>query len=235
MGLSTKRFPDTILHRISGVSLRQALVFALVAAMMLGSGGCGSRKPARPAGREIERAAQSPAAGEQAPGSAVQENAAQTEKQPQAPQPPPDPGPMIEINQKGISLRWIEKGIIKMKATAREGQVNELTKIGVLTDFSAELYEDGKLTTTMVAPRVVADTAKQLVTATGGVTLKSLDRSTVVRSDWVKWYARHQMMIGNGGVNIKSDTWDVNSAAFVADTALKTLTVKNSAKGLAPE
>lgn len=122
-----------------------------------------------------------------------------------------------------------------MSATAKEGRMNELTKTGLLTDFSAKLYENGKLSSTMTAPKVVADTANRIVTANGGVTMRSVERNTVVDARWVKWYAKQQKVIGGGGVTIKSDAWDLKSSAFVADTGLKTLTLKNSSKGLVPQ
>jgi hypothetical protein len=140
--------------------------------------------------------------------------------------------PKLALSQTGITLRWVENGKLRMIATAREFRGNEVTKKGELLDFSGQLYENGKPATTMTAPKVVADTTNRIVTATGGVVMKSLLRKTVVRSQWAKWYQNKQKIVGNGGVTIKSDTWDVKAAAFVADTGLKTLSVRNSAKGL---
>jgi lipopolysaccharide assembly outer membrane protein LptD (OstA) len=139
--------------------------------------------------------------------------------------------------QKGITLKWVEKGQIRMTAGAKSGRVNELTRTGELVDFSAKLYENGRLTSTMTAPKVVADTVNRTVTATGGVTMKSLDRATVVKADWMKWFAKEQKVIGDGGVKIDShsglnDYYTLEGAAFTADTALETLTVENSAKGI---
>jgi lipopolysaccharide assembly outer membrane protein LptD (OstA) len=147
-------------------------------------------------------------------------------------QPAEPESPKLALSQKGITLNWVENGKLKMTATAREFQGNEITKKGVLLDFAGQLYDNGKPATTMTAPRVVADTANRIVIATGGVVMKSLLRKTVVHSQWAKWYEKQQKVVGDGGVTIKSDTWDVKAAAFVADTGLKTLSVRNSAKGL---
>ena len=149
----------------------------------------------------------------------------------------PEPGPLIKISQDKITIRWVEKNVLRMSAAAREveGQINEVTRTGVFRGFSADLYENGKITSSMTAPKVVVDTTNRVVTATGGVMLKSMERSTIVKAQWMKWYAKEQKVIGNGGVKIKSDAWDLQSAAFVADTGLKTITLKNSAKGLVPE
>lgn len=121
-----------------------------------------------------------------------------------------------------------------MTATTRELSWDESQQKGSAFDFSAKLYENGKLTATMTAPRAEVDTRSQIVLATGGVTLKSMERNTTIRAGWVKWYAKKKTAIGNGGVKIKTPTWDSEGAAFVADTTLKTFTVKDSAKGLEP-
>lgn len=155
------------------------------------------------------------------------------ESKPPAPQVgAPEEGPKLALSQKDITLRWVDNGSLRMSAKAKEFRGSEVTKTGELLDFSAQLYEDGKPVTTITAPRVVADTANRIVTATGGVLVKSLERNTVVKAEWIKWYAKNQKIVGNGGVSIKSDVWDAEAAAFVADTALKTVSLRNSAKGL---
>lgn len=207
------------------------LVVALIGVVALTMGGCrsGSGTAAPTTGRPTGGAKGASSAASRAGDPSVSTTAARK------PESPPDPGPMIEIEQDSITLKWIDNGKVRMSATAREGKVDERTKTSVLSGFVAELYEDGKLTSTLAAPKVVADAASRVLTATGGVTVKSVERKTVIKADWIKWYARHQKIIGNGGVTIKSDTWDLRSAAFVADTGLKALTLKNSAKGLLPE
>ena len=185
--------------------------------LLTGSGGCG--QPLRPTSSQAPKAQQSrPAAKQPAP-------------------KPPDTTPEIKFIQTGITLKWTEKGKTRMSAKARQLEGNEVTQTGVLLDFSAELYENGKLTTTMTAPKVVADNAKRTVLATGGVVIKSLDRSTIVKSGWAKWFSREQKIVGNGGVKVTStmgtnDHYEMQGAAFETDTALKTIKIKNSAKGL---
>ena len=167
----------------------------------------------------------------QTPG-AKSQTAAQANPAPAQPLHPP-----LGAVQKNPTFKWVENGQIRMDAKARSGRADELTRVAELVDFSANLYENGKLTSTMTAPKVLADMDKRIVTATGGVTMKSLDRATVVKADWMKWFAKEQKVVGNGGVKIDShkgpkDYYTLEGAAFTADTALKTLTVENSAKGI---
>lgn len=154
------------------------------------------------------------------------------QEQSKEPKPEEDSGPKLEFSQKGITLKWVENGQLRMSATAKELKGDEVTKTGTLLDFSAKLYENGKLTASMHAPKAFVDTANRVVTATGGVTLESVERETKVKSDWVKWYAKQQKVVGNGGVRIDSAMGTIEAAAFVANTALKSLTVMDSAEGL---
>lgn len=145
-----------------------------------------------------------------------------------------EPKPKIEISQSGVTLKWmdLDKGTVKMVANAREIQAQEETRVGTLMGLSAKLYEAGKVSTTMSAPKVSVDSNNRILTATGGVLLKSLDRKTVVTAQRVRWFANQQKIIGVGKVKVTSELGTMEGAAFVADTALKTVNVKNSTEGL---
>ncbi|MCX6343698.1 MAG: hypothetical protein NT018_01330 [Armatimonadetes bacterium] len=146
--------------------------------------------------------------------------------------PVEESGPKFAVHGEKPTLNWVENGSLRMRATAQELKGDEINKIAVAKDFSGEMYENGKISTMMTAPKVVADTPKRIVTACDGVILKSLDRKTVVSAKWIRWFAREQKVIGVGDVKITSEMGNMTGAAFEADTALKTLKVKDSAKGL---
>lgn len=191
------------------------MALVCVALLLVGCGQADSGRPAKPAKpaaarQTVTKPAQKPAKHESAP----------------------DNMPKLTLSQKGVTLNWVERGVLKMSATAKEFRGNEVTRRGELIGFSAQLYENGKPATTLTAPRVVADTTNRIVTATGGVVMKSLARNTTVKADWAKWYEKKQQIVGNGGVKISSDAWTAEAAAFVADTGLKTISLRDSAKGL---
>ena len=154
------------------------------------------------------------------------------------PLPVPGPGedrPKIVTISKLTTVTWRDpKGNRLMTASAKELRWDELKQKGSALGFSGQLYENGKLTATMSAPKAEVDTKNQIVLATGGVTLKSMERDATVKAGWVKWYAKKKTAIGNGGVKIKTPAFESEGAAFVADTALKTFTVRDSAEGLEP-
>jgi len=209
--------------------------FVLLAAvvLILSAAGCSSREPAQTASKPQTSQQSSPSGSpqnangghDQASGDGAAGDAGTGDA---------DGGPKIEYTQEAVTLRLDDKGDLRMIAKARELSGDEVTRTASLLDFSAELYENGKLTTVIKASKGLADIGKQTLTASGGVTIKSLERDTFVEAAWVKWYAREKKVIGNGGVKIDSEMGSVEAAAFVADTALKTFTVKDSAKGLEP-
>ncbi len=222
------------MHSIIRPSPRSALFLILSVAFLVAVGGCGHR--------QINTSKASPdraVKGARAQGKVDNPNKKVSDPEPnktgKAPtyKPPPQQGPQLELSQKGVTLRWIEDGNVRMSATAREFQGNEVAKVGTLLDFSAQLYENGKMTASVRAPKAVADTANRVVTATGGVVVKSMERSTVVNASWIKWYAKQQKIVGDGGVKATSTMGTMDGAAFVADTGLKNIRILSSAKGLA--
>lgn len=143
-----------------------------------------------------------------------------------------DDGPKLELSQKGVTLNWVEKGQLRMKASGSQSKYDDVAKVASMLKFSAQLFDNGKLTASLVAPEAIADTASRVVTATGGVTLKSMERNTTVTAPRMKWYAKAQKVVGDGGVKITSSMGTLEGAAFVADTSMKTITIKDSSKGL---
>lgn len=199
-------------------TFRRFMLLALCAGIVLASG-CARHTPAEPVGKPPSLFVDSKA--KQAPKPA---RPAQVVVAP--------PGPKLEFTQHGVTLRWSEKNGTQMSASAKSASFNEVTQTGTLLDFSAELYENGKLTAAVSAPRATADTAKRTIIASGGVVLKSLERQTVVNASWIRWNANTSKVVGNGGVKIKSANGTAEAAAFTADTSLKSYTLLSSGKGL---
>lgn len=144
--------------------------------------------------------------------------------------------PKIELTQEGVEITWTEKGVVRMKATAKESRFDGAKRMGSLKNFSAVLYESGKPTTTMTAPNVLCDTVLRTVMADGGVVLTSMETKSVIKSKWMKWFSKEQRVVGNGGVQAEliqpdSSVWNMSGSGFVADTALKSVVVRQLVKG----
>ena len=166
------------------------------------------------------------------------------DKPAQKPEPPPkvEPDrPKIDVkfdapktngSGPGVTLRWSGQDGNLMTASFQTGGFNTVTQQGDVLDFSAQLYENGKLTASVRSPKATIDGKKHVILASGGVVLKSLERQTVVVAPQIKWYANKHRVIGYGGVRIKSASGTATCAAIVADTSLKTFTLLSSAKGL---
>lgn len=152
--------------------------------------------------------------------------------EPQKPVEEKPEGPKLEITQSGVTLSWVEKGGSQMTASAKSADFNEVTQAGNLLDFSAKLYENGKLAASVKAAKATVDTAKRTVIASGGVTLKSVERDTTVKAGWIKWNAKTRKIVGNGGVKVISANGTAEAAAFVADTTMRSYTLLSSGEGL---
>lgn len=205
---------------MSTPACRFVLVLVTAAALPLVLGGCGRR--------HVTAAA--PASMAKAPHLSVH-----AESKPPKPGEPaaPEAAPKLKVMQKQVAFKWMEHGQVRMTATASSLSGDDINRIGVLTNFRGKLYDKGKFTATVEAPKAVADMVKRTVTATGGVTMKSVERATVAKCPRVKWFEKTQQVVGDGGVSIKSATLgDMTGAAFQADTGLKTLRVMDSAKGI---
>ncbi|MCL5102833.1 MAG: LPS export ABC transporter periplasmic protein LptC [Armatimonadetes bacterium] len=204
-------------------------MLAACAAFLFVAAGCGRHEANKEPG-ELKTHKGGP--GLQIPDQRTKGPSGQTIKPSNPPKPAQPERPKLELIQRGVTLKWIEKDGVRMQATVREVQGQELTKTARFSNFTGQMYENGKITTTMSAPKVVLDAVNRTVTATGGVLLKSMVRNTTVKAKWVKWYARRQKVVGDGGVDITSEMGTIQGAAFVADTALKNWTILSSAKGL---
>ncbi|MGQ9454859.1 MAG: hypothetical protein ACUVRS_05485 [Armatimonadota bacterium] len=144
--------------------------------------------------------------------------------------------PSLRTVVKRVTLQWTSDNKMSLSASASRLEGSELSRKVILTDLNAKLYQDGKLAAELVAPKVEADERKRILTATGGVTLKSLDGGTVLTCEWMKWFARENRIVGNGGVKVVSrlesgDRYKMEGAAFEADTALKSIAITDAAKG----
>ena len=144
---------------------------------------------------------------------------------------PPEP-PKLSVTQKGVTLSWNDKAGREMIATAKSDSYDLRNQVGTLLDFSAKLYENGALLASMTAPRAFVDTGKRFVIATGGVDLKFTKPATRVKSSWIRWTPDKHRIVGNGGVTMIYPNGTANAAAFVGDTAKKTLELRDSGKGL---
>lgn len=148
----------------------------------------------------------------------------------------PEGLPSLRTVVKRVTLQWTSNNKMSLSASASRLEGSEVSRKVILTDLSAKLYQDGRLAAALVAPKVEADERRRVLTATGGVTLKSLDGGTVLTCEWIKWFARENRIVGNGGVKVISrlksgDRYKMEGAAFEADTALKSITITDTAKG----
>ncbi len=118
-------------------------------------------------------------------------------------------------DDKGNRL-W-EAGFESATAAATEGASSTVE----LTNVKASLYEDGKVVSSMVAPRVVADSGKKQVRAFGGVKVTSLLDGTTATAEEMLWKPNENTISGRGDVIMRKGNMTVRAQDITADTALR--------------
>lgn len=90
-----------------------------------------------------------------------------------------------------------------------------------LEGVEARLYRDGKVASRMVAPRVVADSAKKEIRASGGVKVTSLEDDSTATADEMVWKPKENRLVGTGGVRMDKGNIHIRARSITTDTALK--------------
>ncbi len=136
--------------------------------------------------------------------------------------------PDLKVSGQIVRISWEEKGKVSMKATAQEFSGNTISGEATLKRVNARLFSNGKQTATIVAPLVQVDENSRVLTASGGVTLTTSDpKSSIktVKASWIKWYARDNRIVGNGGIKARGPVASIDAAAFIADTQLRSIRI----------
>lgn len=90
-----------------------------------------------------------------------------------------------------------------------------------LRDVNAALYSDGKIAGKLSAQRVVADSSKREVRASGGVKVISAVHNASADSEWLVWKSDEDRLLGKGDVRMVRDNISIAANSFEADTALR--------------
>jgi len=134
--------------------------------------------------------------------------------------------PKVKVTATKVTLRWEDGGKPRLTAVATKGVINALKGTGELKRATATLYRNGKPAAVVDAPVVRADRASGTVWATGGVTVRSAVRNTVVHSSEIEWLANQHKIVATGGVTVDSEVGQLSAESLVADTELRTLELR---------
>ncbi len=120
------------------------------------------------------------------------------------------------------------------KSLAGQSVGNEIQ--GQLVTVTARLYQKGVPAATLLAPLAKGDVKK--ITATGGVTIKSLQQpGTILRADNMVWLVTLDKIIATGHVYYHDGKSGLVMRApqMVANTALKTINSAGAGEGILPK
>lgn len=134
------------------------------------------------------------------------------------------PAGALEAEFRGAQITWDdEKGRRVMEAQFEEALASQTGDEAVveLRSVKARLYKGGKLASSLVAPRVVADSRTKEIRASGGVEIVSAENDASGRAERVVWKSREDKLIGTGAVRMVKENVSFTARSFESDTALK--------------
>jgi hypothetical protein len=132
-------------------------------------------------------------------------------------------GETVNVTLKGADISWDDgKGRKVMDARFAEFSASgtEARANAELRNMRADLYQDGKIASTLIAPRVTVDSGNREIHATGGVQIKSVTGASVTANEIV-WRSRENKVEAKGPVKVSIDNITIDAKGFEADTALK--------------
>ncbi len=155
-----------------------------------------------------------------------------------APKPAPTAGrpaeherKKIEAKFEGARVTWDDDQGKRLweagfrSATAAEADGSARVE---LSGVEAVLYRDGEVTSRMVAPRVVADSARKEIRASGGVKVTSLADGSTTAAEEMVWKPKENKLVGNGGVRMDKGNIHIRARSITTDTALKKAKLSNA-------
>lgn len=125
--------------------------------------------------------------------------------------------------QKAHMLWADEKGRTVFDAAYKSASLTQSGKDAVveLRGVSAKLYADGRISSTLSAPHVMAYSKTRQVTADGGVLVQSVTAEASAQCQNLLWKPKENKIIGYGNVRMVRRNMSVLADNFKADTGLK--------------
>jgi LPS export ABC transporter protein LptC len=130
-------------------------------------------------------------------------------------------------------LSWQSGGQYIMRAKAKTLVADEETGKARLQDAHAILFKDGKQAATLSSDLIEADVNASKLTATGGITARSLVRDVQFRAQSLTWMNKKNRITGDGGVTVTSSAGNLSADGLEGDTALKQITLHSRRGGRA--
>jgi hypothetical protein len=138
----------------------------------------------------------------------------------------------VEIQGAKINVQWRDSAgqpMLEVSANSLKGK--EVGQKVVLQKALCRLYQDGKLSAVMTAPRIEADGEKRTLAASGGVLVKASDGESYAKSRSAVWDADHRIIRGKGNVLVKWRGAELTGDEFTADTELGRIKIISKSNG----
>jgi len=124
---------------------------------------------------------------------------------------------------KGAKVIWPDaKGrpLMVAKFPKANAKLDSRSAAARIKDVTADLYKDGKVSSTLTAPWVELDNQKKEVRAYGGVRIVSKENGTVAVGPQMIWKPKENKIFGSGGDTVTRKNMSVTADSFVSDIGL---------------
>ena len=130
-------------------------------------------------------------------------------------------------------LSWQSGGQYIMRAKGETLVADEETRKARLQKAHATLFKDGKEAAFVSSDLIEADLNEKILTATRGITARSLVRDIQFHAQSLTWLNKKNRIIGDGGVSVTSAAGNLYADGLEGDTALKQITLHSRRGGRA--
>lgn len=137
---------------------------------------------------------------------------------------------VMDAKLQKAEVSWVDKKgdpIWKAGFTEAQASQNEETAVVELKNVRAELYNQGKLVSKMIAPNVSADSKTYKVIATGGVKITSSAYNSYITAEKVVWLPKSNKIIGTGNIRMVKESITATAKEITADTSLNKVSLQN--------
>lgn len=139
--------------------------------------------------------------------------------------------PEVKLETSDVKLEWAGKDGKVMTSYAKGFEGNQKDSILVLHDFTATLYEKGKKSCTLEAPKAILDVNKQEIKVINGVRLTSLISKSTLVANKILWKSKKNKVYAEDAV-LTTTYGSITGKFFILDTKLETFEVSDKSKNI---
>ena len=135
--------------------------------------------------------------------------------------------PQIKLDTNDVKLEWSDTKGKLMTCIAKQFSGDQISNMLSLSDFTATLYESGKLSAKVQAKKAVLDVTKKEIKITTGVKVVSLVNNTSLIANKLLWKSKENTIYAQEG-ELNSPYGKITGKYFTLDTKLEIFQVSDT-------